>query len=262
MILFNYIHYKKHQGFTLLELIIVLALSSIILFGVFKGYSIFQRMADDYYQLISLQNVMREFTYESEKIKKKLGQFGCVSTDQLSYIHFSKNLKKETSQKFFLSKNKIERLSFLNQSDIQVKDILPKDIYKMMPPNSMVIYLMYLNFNKDLVLDKNNRVYSDCQDIFVLADQDPIDFFRDKPNFRYEGKLQIELYFVARNKRYNNKNHPIFSLYRYNELLGVQEVLEGVERIQSESNNSKKIQVLLNSVEGSPPVRQWITVGL
>ncbi len=243
---------KKTNGFTLLELLIVVALSSLILMGVFQGFFAFKKIIGSYFQAIRLQSNIRLMAHELYQITDKAGQFGCAHSAQPIYIHWSKKTNFEHK--------KLLALTWFKKTDPLFKSILPYGIHARLKADSDILHT--LSIEKDKKINPKNRhpVYADCQDVFILSNQDEASYFSSNMQFKYIGNLTRNLYFVAKSQRKNNQGLPIYSFYSYTTDLGVQEVLEGIESIHIDSGNARKINVLINSVEGDPLLKQWLTL--
>ncbi len=253
---------KKITGFTLVELLIVIALSSVVIFGAFQGYFMVKKIIVNYYQMIRLQNNIKLMTHELYHIKDKAGNFGCANSDQPLYLHVSKKKSPLLLPLLFINKDQLQGWVFLKKTDPKLKTLLPHAVYSRLKSDSDIIYTLETDKQKIKKNQNPSRVYADCLDVFILSQDDPLDYFIQNKQFNYIGNLSINLYFISSNKRKNNQDQPIYSLYRYNDHMGMQEILEGVESIthQSEQANKIKINVLLTSVEGNPALKQWLTV--
>ena len=250
----------KQQGFTLLELLLVMVLGSVILFGMFQLFFTFKRVITNYHQMIRLQTSIRAVTYELYQVFDKAGRFGCANTNQPLYLHLAKKNLPFLKSLLVVEENKLMGLKILPAQDFLIKTFLPAAIYKRLRHSSSIIYLIHTAHYKKHELANFHPVYADCQDVFVLSSDMSADYFINKPNFYYQGNFEVSLYFVANSQRKNSQGSPIYSLYRYNSYLGTQEILEGVEMIQADKSSANKIKVLLNSVEGNLSLWQWLIV--
>jgi prepilin-type N-terminal cleavage/methylation domain-containing protein len=252
---------NKNKGFTLLELMISIALSAILLYGVFQGYFVLKKIILNYYQTIRLQNNIRLITHELYSIKDKAGKFGCANASQPIYLHVSKYASSKITPLLYLSDQQLKSFMRIKKSDLKFKNLLPGSIYQKVNTSSDILYTLYLDLDTKVHdLERVYPVYSDCQDVFVLSHQDSLSSNFNTEKYKFQGNLSIAYYFVANSKRKNNQDLPINSLFRYSSYLGTQEVLEGVELIQVDPANNNKINILLNSVDGLPPLKQWLTV--
>lgn len=254
--------HKKIKGFTLIELLMVVALSSIVLFGVFQGYYLVKNTIIKYYQMVRLQNNIKLITHELYNITGKAGKFGCAATNQPLYLHVSKKISPMLIPSFFISNKKLQCLIFFKKSDPKLKGLLPHSVFVRLKPKSDILYTLSIEANKLHQPKEAYRVYADCQDVFILSHEDPTDYFIQSTQFNPIGNLAINLYYVAQSKRKNNQDQVIYSLYQYNEYFGGQEIIEGVEELYQDPENSKKIKILLTSVEGHSPLKQWLTIGI
>lgn len=251
---------KKFKGFTLLELLVVIALSSIILLAIFEGYFTVKKLITHYHQSIRLQNNIRSVTYQIYQLAHQAGRLGCAHANQPFYLHLFKTKLESLQQLLYIKNRKVQGLAFFQPTDSKLKTLLPTSIYNRLIKNSAVIYTMQSVARTKKSPKEGYAVYSDCQDVFILPIGEACtDCFEDSSAIRFAGNLEIDLYFVASNKRKNHQDVPIYSLYKYNTYLGLQEVLEGVEQIDL-SSNSNKIKVLLSSVEGQETIKQWLTI--
>lgn len=251
---------KNNKGFTLIELLMAIALSSIVLWGAFQGYYLVKKMINQYYQMVRLQNNIKLITHELYNITNKSGQLGCARADQLLYLHLSKKISAILSPLLFISPNRLEGLVFLKKTDPKLKRLLPHTVYARLKSDTEVMYTLEVDRAKIKTNQMAYRLYGDCQEIFILSTQDSVDYFSHHKHLGYIGNLSITLYYIAESKRRNNQDNAIYSLYKYTQQLGVQEVIEGVERLCRDPKNPKKIKILLTSVEGNPPLKQWLTV--
>lgn len=251
---------NKQKGFTLLELLLVMAFGSVILLGVFQAFFTFKSMMTNYHQTVRLQASIRAVTYEFYQLADKAGRFGCANTNQVLYLHLSKKSAPILKPLLIVEKNKLIGLKFLSAQDLLIRTFFPTAIYKRLRSNSSIIYFIHTTHYKKHEVANFYPVYADCQDVFVLSSDMSADYFMNKPHFHYQGNFEVSLYFVANSQRKNSQGYPIYSLYRYNSYLGTQEILEGVEMIQADNARANRVQVLLNSVEGNQSLRQWLIV--
>lgn len=255
----------KNSGFTLLELLIVIALSSIVILGVYQGYFILKKSILTYYQNIQLQNNIKSVSHEFYQVTAKAEKFGCATAKQKTYLHWSKNLG--LAQNYLLYENNKPLLNtiILKKNDSRLKNILAPALYNKLKTDSDILYTVQAENPKD---NKNHKhkinVYADCQDIFLLSHDDSAEYFYQHKQYEYVGILSINWYFIASSKRFNNQGHPIYSLYRYNNMLGAQEIAEGVDLLTVDSTEENKIalKILINSVEGNPPLKKWFTLAI
>jgi prepilin-type N-terminal cleavage/methylation domain-containing protein len=256
------INKKNIKGFTLLELLVVMVFSSMILLGIYQGYFIIKKLIGHYHQMIRLQNNIRLITHEMVKISSVAGQLGCAHTKLPLYLHWSKSIAVKADEFLYLDNQKLVGLNFLTPSDLNVKKMLPHPVYSRLNKNSAIIYTLHAHGDNKIKQAEFYPVYADCQDVFVLSPQEnPLDYFEQMPAMHKVGNLEFNLYFVANSKRKNNQDVPIHSLYRYNSYLGSQEIVEGVECIDFDSSITA-IKVLITSVEGKLPLKQWLTISL
>lgn len=254
---------QKNSGFTLLELLIVLALSSMIILGVYQGYFILKNNIIIYYQNIRLQNNIKTVSHEFYGITDKAGKFGCAKANQITYLHWSKNLGLVSRYLIYEHNKPLLNTIVLKKSDNRFKKILPQPLYSKLKSDSDILYTTQAEiFNKSKKNKEVVQIYADCQDIFFVGENDNVDYFYQHAQYEYVGNLSVDCYFIALSKRINNQSQPIYSLYRHNNILGTHEILEGVEAllIESMSENSHKIKILINSVEGNPPLKKWFTI--
>lgn len=250
------------KGFTLLELLLVMTLTSIILFGLSEAYFIIKKLITHYHQTIRLQTNIRLMTHEIYKISTFAGQLGCAHTKLPLYLHWSKSIDVDVEDFLYFEKQKLVGLAFLNPLNSKVTSMLPKSLYSRLNKNSAIIYTLHALSDQKPTNSSFYPVYADCQDIFVLSpEDDPSNYFEKMPHLKLIGDLEVNLYFIANTQRKNNQSFPIYSLYRYNAYVGAQQIIEGVECIDFNSN-AATIKILLTSVEGKPPLKQWLTISL
>ena len=261
----TWVKHDRNSGFTLLELLIVLALSSVVILGVYQGYYILKNSIMAYYQNIRLQNNIKSVSHEIYHIAAKAGKFGCAAAKQTTYLHWSKSLGLVSNHLLYeLNKPALNTL-ILNKNDPRLATMFPRSLYAKLKSDSDIIYTVQVNEQKNNQENKEKiKVYTDCQDIFFLSDKDNIEYLYQHKQYEYAGELSADWYFVALSKRLNNQSQPIYSLYRYNNRLGTQEVAEGVELLLSYSTKEKvhNIKILINSVEGNPPLKKWLTLAI
>lgn len=260
-----WVKYDKNSGFTLLEFLIVIALSSMVILGVYQGYFILKNTVTTYYQNIRLQNNIKSVSHEFYRIADKAGKFGCASAAQKTYLHWSKTLDLASKYLLYEHHKPLLNTSVLKQNDSRLKSILPSSLHIKLKPDSDILYIVYASDKKNKSKNKVKiKIYADCQDIFFLSEKDNIEYLYQHGQYDYVGELSVDYYFVALSKRLNNQSQSIYSLYYYNNILGLQEVAEGVESLTLglTKEKIKHIKILINSVEGNPPIKKWFTVAI
>ncbi len=217
-----------------------------------------------YYQNIHLQNNIKSVSHEFYHIADKAGKFGCASVKNTTYLHWSKSLGFASKHLVYEHNKPLLNATVFKKNDARLKNILPLSIFSKLKPDSDILYTVHartFNQKKD---KKTIDIYADCQDIFFVNSNDDLDYFYQHQQYDYIGELSVDCYFIALSKRVNNQSQAIYSLYRYNNVLGLQEVLEGVESLLMHSSSEKinNIKIVVNSVEGNPPLKTWLNIAI